>query len=85
MLHYGLYAMKINCDFCVSSWYKPRNPTSKGFIKVEKQMWYFSLRIIDTMTLETIHVSISCMSHVCARRCNVGIKESPPSYLVQGH
>ena len=41
MLYYGADAMKINCDFCGSSRYKPRNPTSKGSNKAEKQLRYF--------------------------------------------
>jgi hypothetical protein len=43
MLYYGVDAMKINCDFCGSSRYKPRNPTSKGSNKVKKQLRYFPL------------------------------------------
>jgi len=43
MLYYGADAMKINCDFCGSSQYKPRNPTSKGSNKAEKQLRYFPL------------------------------------------
>jgi len=43
MLYYGTDAMKINCDFCGSSRYKPRNPTSKGSNKGEKQLRYFPL------------------------------------------
>jgi hypothetical protein len=43
MLYYGVDAMKINCDFCGSSRYKPRNPTSKGSNKAEKQLRYFPL------------------------------------------
>jgi len=43
MLYYGADAMKINCNFCRSSRYKPRNPTSKGSNKVEKQLRYFPL------------------------------------------
>uniref|UniRef100_A0A6N2KNU2 Uncharacterized protein n=1 Tax=Salix viminalis TaxID=40686 RepID=A0A6N2KNU2_SALVM len=43
MLYYGVDAMKINCDLCGSSRYKPRNPTSKGSYKAEKQLRYFPL------------------------------------------
>ncbi|XP_011012767.1 PREDICTED: uncharacterized protein LOC105116949 [Populus euphratica] len=43
MLYYGADAMKTNCDFCGSSRYKPRNPTSKGSNKAEKQLRYFPL------------------------------------------
>ena len=43
MLYYRVDAMKTNCDFCGSLWYKPRNPTSKGSNKSEKQLWYFPL------------------------------------------
>jgi hypothetical protein len=35
--------MKINYDFCGSSQYKPRNTTSKGSNKAEKQLRYFPL------------------------------------------
>jgi hypothetical protein len=39
MLYYRADTMKINCDFCGSSRYKPRNPTSKGSNKAaEKQL-----------------------------------------------
>jgi hypothetical protein len=38
MLYYGADVMKINCDFCGSSQYKPRNPTRKGSNKAEKQL-----------------------------------------------
>jgi hypothetical protein len=38
MLYYGADTMKINCDFCGSLRYKPRNPTSKGSNKAEKQL-----------------------------------------------
>jgi len=38
MLYYGADAMKTNCDFCESSRYKLRNPTSKGFNKTENQL-----------------------------------------------
>jgi hypothetical protein len=37
-LYYGADTMKINCDFCGSLRYKPRNPTSKGSNKAEKQL-----------------------------------------------
>jgi len=43
MLSYGADIMKINCDFCGSSRYKPRNPTSKGSNKADKQLRYFPL------------------------------------------
>eukprot|EP00258_Populus_trichocarpa_P021372 XP_024437391.1 uncharacterized protein LOC112323423 [Populus trichocarpa] len=43
MLYYRADAMKINCDFCGSSRYKHRNPTSKGSNKAEKQLRYFPL------------------------------------------
>ena len=43
MLYYGVDAMKINYDFCGSSRYKPRNPTSKGSYKAKKQLRYFPL------------------------------------------
>ena len=43
MLYYRADAMKINCDFCRSSRYKPRNSTSKGSNKANKQLRYFPL------------------------------------------
>jgi hypothetical protein len=43
MLYYGVDAMKTSCDFCGSLRYKPRNPTSKGSNKSEKQLRYFPL------------------------------------------
>jgi len=43
MLYYGVDAMKTNCDFCGSLRYKPKNPTSKGSNKSEKQLRYFPL------------------------------------------
>ena len=38
MLYYDVDEMKIRCDFCGCSRYKPRNPTSKGPNKAEKQL-----------------------------------------------
>jgi hypothetical protein len=38
MLYYGVYAMKTNCDFYGSLRYKPRNLTTKGYNKSEKQL-----------------------------------------------
>jgi len=43
MLYYGVDAMKTCCDFCGSLRYKPRNLTSKGSNKSEKQLRYFPL------------------------------------------
>ena len=43
MLYYGVDEMKIRCDFCGSLRYKPRNLTSKGSYKAEKQLRYFPL------------------------------------------
>jgi len=37
MMCFLIIAMKTIYDFCESSRYKPRNPTSKGFNKMEKQ------------------------------------------------
>ena len=46
--------MKINCDFGGSLRYKPRNPTSKGSNKLEKQLRYFTL----TSKLQRLFMSL---------------------------
>ena len=38
ILYYEVDVMNINCDLCGSSRSKPRNPTSKGSYKAEKQL-----------------------------------------------